>query len=363
MEYQMKTKLFFMFIPFWFVQNICSQKLDFGDSQFVVREQFEVLEAQNRDKLLEFYPEIYQEPELDESYIENYFYTPDMYLYWYHGACREPLRLMYYNELNSVDKERFFYRQEINVAEDSLCILSEHYSFIINSFKQEGDEITLDIHKVVKYDSRFDKPLLLNPDETDKYKAKIIIDGDYLYFYIEDIFINTYCRIDGATLEQYDNLRRNNKCDLSKVTWPHHADGTSEYEERIVIPKPVFTVVQELGKEPSKQIAEANETEQASKPEKRGISYLETTVAVKKKTVMTVSELTALMLDPRENAPHVTSVVQGTKVKILKVGKKATLHGRTSNWVYVNFPEGGKNHKGENIYDKAEGWLFGGFLE
>ncbi len=56
-------------------------------------------------------------------------------------------------------------------------------------------------------------------------------------------------------------------------------------------------------------------------------------------------------------------MVQGIKVKILKVGKKATLHGRTSNWVYVNFPEGGKNHKGENIYDKAEVWLFGGFLE
>ena len=78
---------------------------------------------------------------------------------------------------------------------------------------------------------------------------------------------------------------------------------------------------------------------------------------------MTVSELTALTLDPGENAPHITSVVQGTKVKILKVGKKATLHGRTSNWVYVNFPEGGKNHKGESMYDKTEGWLFGGFLE
>ena len=357
----MKTK--FMLILFLFVQNVYCQKLDFGNAQFVVHEQFEVLKAQNRDKLLEFYLEIYKEPELDESYVENYSYTPDMYLYWYHGAYQEPLRLAYYNELNSVDKERFFYRQEINVAEDSLCILSQHYSFVINSFRQEDNEITLDIHKVVKYDSRFNKPALLNPDEIDKYKAKIIIDGDYLYFYIEDILINTYCRIDGATLEQYNNLRLNNKCDLSKVTWPHHADGTSEYEEKIVIPRPVFTVVQEPEKEPSKQIVEANELEQAGNPKKRGISYLEKTVIVKKNTVMTVSELTALTLEPGENAPHVTSVVQGTKVKILKVGKKATLHGRTSNWVYVNFPEGGKNHKGESIYDKTEGWLFGGFLE
>lgn len=357
----MKTK--FILIMFLFAQNVYCQKLDFGDSRFVVYEQFEVLKAQNRDKLLEFYPEIYEEPELDECYVENYPYTPDMYLYWYHGANREPLRLAYYNELNSVDKERFFYRQEIDVAEDSLCMLSQHYSFVINSFRQEDNEIILDIHKVVKYDSRFNKPVLLNPDEADKYKAKIIIDGDYLYFYIEDIFINTYCRIDGASLKQYSNLILNNKCDLSKVAWPHHADGTSEYEEKIVIPRPVFTVVQELEKEPSKQIVETNELEQAGNPKKRGISYLEKTVIVKKNTVMTVSELTALTLEPGENAPHVTSVVQGTKVKILKVGKKATLHGRTSNWVYVNFPEGGKNHKGENIYDKAEGWLFGGFLE
>lgn len=345
----MKTK--FILIMFLFAQNVYCQKLDFGNAQFVVHEQFEVLKAQNRDKLLEFYPEIYQEPELDESYVENYPYTPDMYLYWYHGAYQEPLRLAYYNELNSVDKERFFYRQEIDVAEDSLCMLSDHYSFVINSFRQEDNEIILDIHKVVKYDSRFNKPVLLNPDEADKYKVKITIDGDYLYFYIGDIFINTYCRIDGATLEQYSNLMLNNKCDLSKVAWPHHADGTSEYEEKIVIPNPVFTVVKEL------------EIEQAGKAKKRGISYLEKTVAVKKNTVMTVSELTALTLEPGENAPHVASLVQGTKVKIIKVGKKATLHGRTSNWVYVNFPEGGKNHKGESIYDKAEGWLFGGFLE
>lgn len=95
----MKTK--FILILFLFAQNVYCQKLDFGNAQFVVHEQFEVLKAQNRDKLLEFYPEIYQESELDESYIEKYPYTPDMYLYWYHGANREPLRFAYYNELNS----------------------------------------------------------------------------------------------------------------------------------------------------------------------------------------------------------------------------------------------------------------------
>ena len=52
------------------------------------------------------------------------------------------------------------------------------------------------------------------------HKAKIILDGDYLDFYIDDIFIHKFCRINKETLEQYDNLIKNGKCDLSKVTWP-----------------------------------------------------------------------------------------------------------------------------------------------
>ena len=44
------------------------------------------------------------------------------------------------------------------------------------------------------------------------HTAKIIIDGDYLDFYIDDVFIHTFCKINEATLKEYENLIKNNTC-------------------------------------------------------------------------------------------------------------------------------------------------------
>ena len=30
--------------------------------------------------------------------------------------------------------------------------------------------------------------------------------------------------------KKYEELIKNNSCDLSKVTWPRHVDGTCDYE-------------------------------------------------------------------------------------------------------------------------------------
>ena len=62
------------------------------------------------------------------------------------------------------------------------------------------------------------------------YVFMLKFDGDYLDFYIDDVFIHTFCKINEATLKEYENLIKNNTCDLSKVTWPRHADGTCDYD-------------------------------------------------------------------------------------------------------------------------------------
>lgn len=59
----------------------------------------------------------------------------------------------------------------------------------------------------------------------------LIFDGDYLHIYTEKkqrLF--TYALMDSEYSTQMENLIRNETCDLSKVTWPRHADGTCDYD-------------------------------------------------------------------------------------------------------------------------------------
>ena len=49
----------------------------------------------------------------------------------------------------------------------------------------------------------------------------------------------------------------------------------------------------------------------------------------------------------------------GTKVKILVLGKQATIDGITSNWVQVEVQAGAKDRDGKSIAAGTAGWCFG----
>lgn len=59
----------------------------------------------------------------------------------------------------------------------------------------------------------------------------IIYDGDYINIYEDsrDKLIMTYAITDENTLKEFNNLLKTGSCDLSKVTWPRHADGSCDY--------------------------------------------------------------------------------------------------------------------------------------
>jgi len=52
----------------------------------------------------------------------------------------------------------------------------------------------------------------------------------------------------------------------------------------------------------------------------------------------------------------------GTRVKILRLGKQATIDGITSNWVQVEVQTGAKDRDGKPIAAGTTGWCFGGYL-
>ena len=312
---------------------------------------YEILKSKNRDLLIQKFP-----------IVEEQYFRIDDHAQEY--VCYTWMDLPYTFEISFSDNFND-YHVEYGSEKPYINFIIGDRKFDIYSINNIKIDENLILFYVIKTRELISDPLI-NIIETkigDEYIFTLKIDGDYVDFYIDDKFVHTFCRKNVNTEKEYDNLITTGTCDLSKVTWPHHADGTSEYEDTIVIPKPVFTVVKEVEKEDVKTVEVPEETEQVSKPKKREIPYIEKTVVVKKKTIMTVSELLVLTWDPAEDSTQVVSIAPGTKVKILKVGKKATLYGRTSNWVYVNFPEGGKNKWGEDLHPKTEGWCFGGYLE
>lgn len=69
----------------------------------------------------------------------------------------------------------------------------------------------------------------------------------------------------------------------------------------------------------------------------------------------------------RENSDTGSSVVasmmEGSPVEVLKVGKEATIDGITSNWVLVKTREGARSKNGAPIEKGTAGWCFAGFLD
>ncbi|MBR6153848.1 MAG: hypothetical protein IKQ43_05375, partial [Treponema sp.] len=118
-------------------------------------------------------------------------------------------------------------------------------------------------------------------------------DGDYLYIYLngetdKDLFA-TFVNMNDETFSQFKSLIANNKCDLSKVTWPRHADGSCDYD---------------------------------------GSKSTSTTITPNK--LMSVTENLKLRSAEATTSKVLAVMAAGTKVKVLELGKAETIDGINS---------------------------------
>ena len=161
-------------------------------------------------------------------------------------------------------------------------------------------------------------------------------DGDYV-----DVFINSLdAKIDSFVISSYkvrqslhyiaDELYE----DIHNITWPRHADGTCDYDGS----KKAHT--------PTKPAA---------------ISSTPTTNVAPNKT-MSVKENLKLRSGEATTTSVLAVMSAGTRVKILTLGKQATIDGITSNWVQVEVQAGAKDRDGKPIAAGTTGWCFGGYL-
>ncbi|MDE6068242.1 MAG: SH3 domain-containing protein, partial [Treponemataceae bacterium] len=186
-----------------------------------------------------------------------------------------------------------------------------------------------------------------HPDSKYKIEKEAIamlyaeIDGDYIKVFLFDIenLFKIYARINKETEHELNSYFETGLCDLSKVTWPRHADGTCDYDN-----------------------ANDNETASTSgNPDTSAEAAVSKPAPAVGKTA-TVTENLRLRTDDKATAEVVTTLAAGTRVKVEAIGKEETIDGITSNWVQVSVFDGAKDKDGNAIEAGTVGWLFGGYL-
>ena len=156
-----------------------------------------------------------------------------------------------------------------------------------------------------------------------EYSLFFRFDGEYLYIYLEDgkTLYATYCAYDESEAQALREAIRTNEFDMTKFTFPRHADGTCDYESG--------------GGVPGKRIV-------------NGLYRAKDNLRLRE-TGGTSGEI-------------ITTMQANTCVKILLLGREETIDGITDNWVEVELQWDSKDLEGDRLYGKT-GWCFGGYLK
>lgn len=137
--------------------------------------------------------------------------------------------------------------------------------------------------------------------------------------------------INNSVITELSNLFISNNCDLSKVTWSRHADGTCDYDG-------------------SKKTTVLQNVESSS-------------FKVAPNKIMKVAENLKLRSGEATSTRVLAVMAAGTKVKILELGKAETIDGISSGWVKVEVQSGAKDKDEKAIKAGSVGWCYGGYLE
>ena len=156
-----------------------------------------------------------------------------------------------------------------------------------------------------------------------EYSLYFRFDGEYLYIYLEDgkTLYATYCAYDESEEEALHEAIRTNEFDMTKITFPRHADGTCDYESG--------------GGVPGKKIVNG---------------------------VYRAQDNLRLRETGSTSGKAITTMQAGSLVLILSKGREETIDGITDNWVEVELQWDSKDLEGDRLYGKT-GWCFGGYLK
>ena len=278
----------------------------------------EVIQKRDRDVILKYIPKYAAQPLI-------FHYELDKEFYWYEDPS---LQFGLLSIMKSyISDERF-----INIQEYIFTLLK------IKKIEENFYEIIVEKKYLNK--NAIESAVFRGGNLSKAYNREINtlyfkFDGDYLYIYLEDkkTLLTTYYAYDETEYKCLKNAIKTNQFNMNDYTMPRHADGSCDYDGR-----------------------KAHTTNKTA-----AISSTPTTNVAPSKT-MTVKENLKLRSGEAATTSVLAVMSTGTKVKILTIGKQATIDGITSNWVQVEVLAGAKDRDGKPIAAGTTGWCFGGYL-
>ena len=110
---------------------------------FVIYEDFEVLKAQNRDKLIELYPSVYHAPELSEVDFKTY-------LYWYTGVPNAFLEFRVNTDEEMKHKRLGNFYLAWNYSGETLSIFCFPYYMTVRNVTVKNNQIIFSLIGIVQ---------------------------------------------------------------------------------------------------------------------------------------------------------------------------------------------------------------------
>ena len=260
---------------------------------------YEVIYRKDRNIIIEYQPLFTK-----EENINFYDGAYDDMIYWFTESAR--------------------YRDRINYQKFDDSEYGSYISMCGGGFSCKAKKVATDLYELELEDVRIsqevyedllerghDMKFALDATEPE-YSLYFRFDGEYLYIYLEDgkTLYATYCAYDESEEEALQEAIRTNEFDMTKITFPRHADGTCDYESGGGVPGKKI----ENGVYRAKENLRLRETGGAS-------------------------------------GEIITTMQADTYVRII-----------TDNWVEVELQFGANDTEGKLIHGEV-GWCFGGYLK
>lgn len=109
----------------------------------------------------------------------------------------------------------------------TISLLFDNCSFLVKNISKKNSDYLIEAEV---YDW-FMLDAIRSYSTGDYVLLKVSADGDYLNFFCDGQLLGQFVKTNNETKTEIKSLMRDNTCDLSKITWPRHADGSCDYED------------------------------------------------------------------------------------------------------------------------------------
>lgn len=194
--------------------------------------------------------------------------------------------------------------------------VKEKTKLSFNTWNYEGQQ-----RQIIQFDYYSEVNNFSNEEKKYTYDVDLIFDGDYVDFYLYGKFVHRFCKLNEKTYKQLFSLFQENKVDLTKVTWPKHADGSCDYNTKDLLTNIKLSSI--MYNQIDIPIYEIQET----------------------------------------NSSVICNLKKNSKVLVQRIGKKEKINGFEDNWVQVEVQQESNGVTDEDFVIGTVGWCYGGYLK